>query len=72
MSTTKFYLVAKVEFATEASPLDIGEPAVGNLGQSTTSDLSRCNLERVETIPAIWLLKKHGCGDVRAELVGCC
>jgi len=53
MSTTKFYLVAKVEFATEASPLDIGEPAVGNLGQSTTSDLSRCNLERVETIPAI-------------------
>lgn len=43
---------------------DIREPAA--------LDLSCCNLEGVEPVPAIWLLEKHALGDVRVEQMGCC
>jgi hypothetical protein len=51
--------------------LEIEAPAVGDLGEPVTSNMSCCNLEGVEHVPVVWLLEKHACGDIRARLMGC-
>jgi hypothetical protein len=47
--------------------LEIEAPAVGDLGEPATSNMSCCNLEGVEHVPVVWLLEKHTCGDIRAN-----